>query len=378
MRILIAAWRSDLFGGMETYTRDLALGLERRGHTVAVVSDGIHRTGRPMSSEGVRVCRSWDEIGFAPDIIHGQCAIDTVAALSRFPLVPAVFQCHSAGPLSSPPRHPRIYRYLGMGPTFTQRLWIEFGFPESATEVVANPVDLNRFRVVRRPADTPANVLFYNSYHPPGSPTLEAVRAAVKRCDLELDCIGRPFGNVIERPEEVLPGYDIVFACGRSAIEAIASGCAVIVLSMTSCGELVRPPNFDRFRRANFAIPFNSLPPSVDGIAAEIANYNAAECAAVTERLRRDADAVRAMAQLEDIYDRVIDAHRTAGKNQDAEQRAVARYLRWMSEVVGLIDQARSSGFVPMNRASATISTSAQIAEAGARARPATNRQTFL
>jgi hypothetical protein len=378
VRILIAAWRSDLFGGMETYTRDLALGLERRGHSVAVVNDGVHRTGRPMSSEGVRVCRDWDEVGFAPDVIHGQSAVDTVAALSRFPVVPAVFQCHSAGPLSAPPRHPRIYRYLGMGPTFTQRLAIEFGFPEYATEVVANSVDLSRFRIARRPPDKPTKVLFYNSYHWPGSPTLEAIRVAVSRCGLELDCIGRPFGNVIERPEDVLPGYDIVFACGRSAIEAIASGCAVIVLSMTSCGELVRPSNFDRLRRANFAIPFNSLPPSANRIEAEIAAYAAADCAAVTFSLRREADVVRAIAQVEEIYGRVIDEHRTVVMDEGAEQRAVARYLRSITELVGLIDHARSAGFVPMNRSGATISTSIQISDAGARTRPAMASRTFL
>jgi len=48
-------------------------------------------------------------------------------------------------------------------------------------------------------------------------------------------------GATFEQPEEVLPNYDLVFAVGRAAIEAMAIGCAVIVADAYGLGGLVTP-----------------------------------------------------------------------------------------------------------------------------------------
>jgi hypothetical protein len=99
--------------------------------------------------------------------------------------------------------------------------------------------------------------------------------------------VGAPFGRTTSEPENLLPEYDVVFASGRSAIEALACGCAVVVLGRTSCGELVRLENFASLRDRNFSIPVNSPPPSPDRIVAALERFSAEECGVVSARLRQ-------------------------------------------------------------------------------------------
>ena len=258
MKILIPTLRSDLIGGKETFARDLALGLERHGHLAVVLSREHPYAGRAMADDGVRVCTDWDDIDFVPDIVHGQYPIDILVALTRYP--------DTAG-VSSPWRRrlqftPTASTHLSVrndDGVLANRLSVEMGLSRRSFVVAQNTADLSRFARVRERPSRLSKALFYNSYHQPGSQTFEAVRAASERCALELDCVGRPFGNRIESPEVILPDYDLVFACGLSAIEALCCGCSVIVLGMTSCGEMVRPENFTRFRAANFAGPLQRV-----------------------------------------------------------------------------------------------------------------------
>ena len=57
----------------------------------------------------------------------------------------------------------------------------------------------------------------------------------------------------MDKPELLLSQFDLVFAVGRSAIEAMASGCAVIVADRYGLGGLVTEMNFSAYRDANFA-----------------------------------------------------------------------------------------------------------------------------
>ncbi|MCB1494996.1 MAG: hypothetical protein KDJ86_04350 [Bauldia sp.] len=359
MKVLIPTLRSDLIGGKETFTRDLALGLERRGHTAVVLAEPHPHAARGMAADGVRVCTDWNDIGFAPDIIHGQHTVDTMVALTRCPDAPAFYQVHGAAAFSSPQPHPRIYRYGTMTGSLANRLSIEMGLPRQSFVVVQNTADLSRFANVREPPARPSKALFYSSYHRPESRTFEAARAAAEQCALEFHCVGRPFGNRIEQPEGFLPGFDLVFACGLSAIEALCCGCAVIVLGMTSCGEMVLPENFERFRAANFTIPFNAVPPSVADIVAAIETYDAMTLRGVTALSRTACDGSRMIGEMIDLYGTILAEHGMAERNEPAERRALAGMLRTWSPVVNLND--RHVTFEPTKWRSALRSIGAQI-----------------
>lgn len=338
MNVLIPTTRSDLIGGKESYVRDVALGLTRRGYRVAVLSDIAAPDIRSMQSEGILVCTDAGNLPFAPDIIHGQAIIDTLRALALNPGTPALYQVHGAGPLGNPLHHPRIYRYAGMTETTVVRVAIELGLPRSATVVIRNSIDLGRFAVVREPATRPKRALFYSSYHRPGSQTYEAVRAAVLASGMEFDSIGRPFGTRIEGPQNVLPAYDLVFAAGISAIEALGCGCAVVVIGMTSCGALVDPDNLDRHIASNFALAFNAPPADEHRVRAEIERYSASACAEVTRRVRIACDGERMLDVLVGTYEDIVAEHRRTPPSAEDERAAVAALLRRLAPLVGAID----------------------------------------
>jgi hypothetical protein len=285
-----------------------------------------------------------------------------MAAVIALPGVPAIFFSH-AGVRSVPiPRHPRIYRYAAMSPALATRLVVESAIEESAMNVVLNTVDLTRFTKVRRPPPPPAPALYNNSDHGPNGPLTIAIEKAANAAGLTLDCIGHRFGRVLERPQQALLDYDIVFTAGKSALDAMACGAAVITVGLTSCGELVGPDNFDRLRRANFSVGVNSVPPSPDGIHAEIGRYTPEGCAVVTARVREEADGELMILQMEEIYRKAIAAHAASTPDHLAEQRAVARYFRELVPLISLVHETTTgAGIAPMTGASARHLASAQV-----------------
>jgi hypothetical protein len=163
-------------------------------------------------------------------------------------------------------------------------------------------------------------------------------------------------------PERELPAYDLVFASGRSAIEALACGCAVVVLGRTSCGKLVRPANFDRLRQANFAIAVNSPPPSAAAIAADLDSFSTAECGAVTNRLRAEASFQQTVDTLLAHYEAVCARHRAAAPDLAAEARATARYLRRIVPLIKLTDRMLDGQWSSPTRASSFDELRAELA----------------
>jgi hypothetical protein len=53
-------------------------------------------------------------------------------------------------------------------------------------------------------------------------------------------------------PYRELPAYDVVFARGQSALEALVCGCAVVLLADGACGPLVTPENLRALAAEHF------------------------------------------------------------------------------------------------------------------------------
>lgn len=351
MRILITNNRLDLRGGAESYLRDLARGLQRLGHTVLAYSSDLGEQERLLEYDSVPVATDLENLPFLPDVIHGQHHLDAMTALLSLPGVPALYHCHGAVWRECAPRHPRIYRYLAMSRTLKERMMAESCIPEDRIELHLNGVDVERFKTIRELPDRPRKALFYNSHHRPESATLAAIREACARLRLELDCVGQRVGGRFDRPEEELPRYDVVFAAGRSAIDAMASGCAVVVIGRTTCGELVNQENYDRFRTVNFSMAVNSAPARVEEIAQQVERYSAVDAAQVTSRLRRDADSSLLVENLVRTYAHIIREHASAPADPAAELKAAGRYLRRLVPVIKMTDDAQHQDGLPMSRA---------------------------
>src|SRR5262245_54815484 len=81
--------------GSETVTRDLALGLLRRGHRPIVYSPALGTAADELTTRGVSTIDDLSDLGEAPDIIHAHHSIPCGEALIRFPHVPAIYVCHA-------------------------------------------------------------------------------------------------------------------------------------------------------------------------------------------------------------------------------------------------------------------------------------------
>ena len=363
MRVLLTNTRLDGRGGTESFMRDLARGLESRGHTLMAYGSDTQQQERLLENDVMAVATDLEHLPVRPDVIHAMHHLDAMTAIASLPGVPALYHCHGAVWRESVPKHPRIYRHLAVSTTLAERIAVEFNLAPDTITVLPNGVDLSRFRSVRSLPRRPARALFFNSRHRPDSDTLAAIREAAARLQMDLDCVGTPFGRSTREPEKLLPEYDVVFASGRSAIEALACGCAVVILGRTSCGELVRLENVASLRDRNFSIAVNSPPPSPDRIVAGLEHFSPEECAAVSARLRQEADFGQTVDALLAIYQQIVEQHRRAEPDPAAEMRAMARYLRRLVPLIKLTDRALDGEWASPTRADSVDALQAQLVQ---------------
>jgi hypothetical protein len=344
MNILITNHQLHRPDGSRSFVRNLGRHLERLGHSVAAFSSARATSAELLDEDMLRSTHDMENLPFRPDVIHAQHHLDAMIAITALPGVPAIYHCHGAVWRDCVPKHPRIYHYLAMSRTLAERMTVESNIARSEIKVILNGVDLTRFGNFRAIPERPARALVYQRAHGNDNDTVAAIRAAAARTGIDLDFIGQRFGRTITDPESVLPTYDIVFASGISAIEALACGCAVVVLGRTSCGEMVRPENFERLRQVNFSIAVNSPPPSADRIEAELRRFSARDCAQVSERMRREADFGASTTELVRIYEAVIEQHKATKPDLRAEILASSRYLRKIVPLIRTTDDALENG----------------------------------
>lgn len=330
MRVLITNSSVSTRSGTELYVRDLALGLLGRGHRPVVYTPKVGALAEELRNKTVPVTDSLDSVSARPDIIHGHHNLETMTALLHFPRVPAVFFVHdNLSRRDVPPASPRILRYVAVDQTCLDRLLCEHGVPEDRARVVLNSVDLSVFKPRGPLPPRPRRALIFSNA---SSAHYAAVREACARSRLPLDVIGHDSGNVCERPEEVLGQYDLVFAKARCALEALAVGAAVILCDFRGAGPMVTTAELDSLRRLNFGHRTLRSEIHPDAIAREIERYDAADAAEVSRRIRAEAGTERMVEEVVGLYSEVLEEYAASPEvDAEAELRAAAAYLRWLS-----------------------------------------------
>jgi len=329
VRVLITNFDLSMRGGTQLYVRDLALGLLKRGHLPIIYSLHLGEVSRELQVATIPVIDNLDAMAAPPDIIHGQQHLETMAALLRFPGVPAVYFCHGwFGWSSAPPRFPRILKYVAVDRATHDRLVFQNGIPDEQTEVLLNFVDLERFKP--RPAalpPRPLRALMFSNYAREAT-SIKVAREACERAGMTLDCVGENAGKSAARPEELLGQYDLVFAKGRAALEALATGGAVILCGLTRMGPMVTASEIDRLRPLNFGIRALDRPLNPETLASEIARYDPADAAEVSRRIRSTAGIDATIEAIISLYREVIAEHARRGAGDPHEEgRAAANYL---------------------------------------------------
>ena len=141
----------------------------------------------------------------------------------------------------------------------------------------------------------------------------------VSRLPLTTDLLadaGLP-GRILGAPEDELPRYGLVFAKARAAIEAMASGCAVILADYGKIGPLVTSANFDALRQENFGIAAITDPPDETALREAIARIDWDDAAKVSARIRAEAPFANTVADYLADYEAIrangpADAYRIA------------------------------------------------------------------
>jgi hypothetical protein len=291
--------------GTEIVTRDLALGLHRRGHHVAVYTSSLGPIATELQDGGVNVVTRLDEVG-QPDIVHGHHFVETAEVLLRYPTTRGVFVCHDrTASHSIPPRLGAVLRYVAVDENCLERLRQDWEIPAAHTRVIPNAVDLERFQPRPPLPERPARALVFSHYAAPGT-HVEIVRAACERYGLSVDVVGAGAGNVLANPETALLQYDLVFAKGRCALEAMAVGAAVVLCDAAGSGPLITPELAPRLRQWNFGARTLTDPLDVDRLQHEIQKYDAAVAAAVSAMIRQDASLDVALDRYEELYAEVM------------------------------------------------------------------------
>jgi hypothetical protein len=310
------------------YVRDLAIGLVKRGHQPIAYSTNLGEIADEMRAAGLTVINDLNQLSTPPDIIHGHHHLDTMTALLHFPDTPAIFVCHSATAWEeAPPRFPRIRRYVAVDHACRDRLTLEHGISEDQIQVIFNFVDMERFRPRSVLPPKPKRALIFSNQANKYTHR-ETVREACDRVGVSMDVVGYGAGSVSAAPELVLGAYDLVFAKGRSALEALAVGAAVILCDAIGSGEMVTTGNVERLRQLNFG--FRALHKSVRvaTLLKEISRYHPNNASQVSEFIRSNCGLGPALDALLLLYDEVIDEYRRApGRDQAAEGRATSAYL---------------------------------------------------
>ena len=314
LRVLITNWCVGHRTGTEVYVRDLALELQRQGHEPAVytlipgaVAEEIRRAGIPLVDNLQRP-------PFRPDVIHGHHYHPTMKALTRFPGVPAIFICHDhTSPHDVTPFHPRIRRYFGVSQLCLDRLRAE-GAPDVG--FLPNFVDLDRFQPRSPLPERPRRALIFSNYARSDT-QLPAVTEACRLAGIELDVVGGGVGRSVDRPEDLLGGYDVVFAKAKAAMEAMAVGAAVVLCDYGGVGPLVTAAAFAELRPLNFGFQALRGPLEPSAIVHQLERYDAADAGRVCDLMRSTGGLVDSVRRLADIYRDVVSEQSTATQTDD-------------------------------------------------------------
>jgi hypothetical protein len=290
--------------GTELYVRDIALRLKEAGHTPVCFSLRCGEVAQELQDGGVQVVSFLSEKHGPFALIHGHHRIETTLAAMAFPRTPVVSFCH--GPKAWPERPaflPNVVHYAAVDEACRARL-IEEGVPPEQITLLLNFADTRRF-TPRPPLPSVPRTALVFSNRASEQTHLPLLRKACEACGISMEVIGQDSGRLADRPEDLLPHYDIVFAKARAAIEAMAVGCAVIQCDYFGAGGLITTARFDAIRPLNFGYLSMTEPLEIEYLCGQIRAYDPVDAASVSRRIRGEASLDSAFPKLLALYDRI-------------------------------------------------------------------------
>ena len=309
MRVLLTQREMINRSGSELFTIEVAKELSERGHEVAIFCPRFGDLAGLVYSSGVRVKSRLIDLPWRPDVIHGQHHLQAMAAMAFYDDVPGVYFCHGINPwVERVPLHPRFLSYLITCPWMALRIEAEFGVDRQQIAIVPNFVNLRRFSRVRTPPPYPQRAVLFGGQGF-SKAQLRELKSACKSVGLSFDALGRAYGNSVSRPEIALLDYDLVFAIGKCALEALACGCAVIPVLPGQAGNLIDPTNLEKWSFSNFSPRYFTSASQVNAswLKEELMRYSPGAIVELSAKVRRENDLSRAVDTLESHYQAAVE-----------------------------------------------------------------------
>lgn len=306
MNVLITNIAVSEYTGTETYVKELAIELVNRGNLVEIFTLRMGDLSQELIEKGINVTSDLKKLKLNPDIIHAHHNITTLKAISFFKFTPVVYFIHDrTTEFDHPYRHKNILRYIAVDYNCKERYCLENNFKEEDIEIVYNWVNTDRFRLKEQINKQPKKALVFSNYLNDNNIYPE-IKEACKELGVEVEIIGYSSGNICLQPEKILYKYDLVFAKAKAAIEAMATGAAVIVCDFRGLGGMVTNSNMEHFRDFNFGMKLMTNVPTKNNLIAEINKYDSCDAIKVSEYIIKESNFLSVVSQLEEIYSTVI------------------------------------------------------------------------
>ena len=195
---------------------------------------------------------------------HNSCLQAAVAHSSK-----TIMTCHGVYPDLEQPAA-GANRYVAVSEEVQDHLW-HAGFQST---LVRNPIDCARFSSVTAIAPSLRRVLSLCQ----GEGANLLVEQACRSLGVEFISIN---GDRMYSPEALMQEVDVVVGLGRTAIEAMACGRAVLVLdsreySPAFMDGMVTESNLREFARSNFSGRARRITPTLEAVLEELSLYDPA------------------------------------------------------------------------------------------------------
>lgn len=314
--------------GAEMFTRDLALWLRRRGHAVTIFATAFGDMADELRHASIACITDMADMAARPDVIIGNTHHETVRALLHFHDVPVLTICHDrSSDHGRPAQFAQVVCHVAVDENCAERLVHEFGIARERIELIQNGVDLSRFLQRTALPASPRKALVFSNYASHDA-QIEEVRAACMQRGFALDVIGSSSGNHLPDPAAALGHYDIVFAKGRCATEALVTGNAVVVLDpISGMGEMVTAATVAHARRWNFGRALLTRPITRENVGAELDRYDAEDAREAGAWMRAHGGLDATLGALESCARHMTQQHPVIEVPAERRAEEVGRYM---------------------------------------------------
>jgi glycosyltransferase involved in cell wall biosynthesis len=330
LRILLTNTALEHRGGSELYLLDVARWLRDRGHAPVLYSARLGPLAETIRQQALPVIDDLARLADPPDVIHAQHHLPAMAALARFPQTPAVFFCHGWLPWEEAPlRHPAIRRYVAVSGATRERLVAEHAVPPVLVRTIPNFVDTRRFHPRGPIPPSPRRALVFSNQAVEGG-WVATLRQVCAERGIAVEVAGLRSGRSLPCPEQALGDYDLVFARGRSALEAMAVGCAVILCDAEGLGPMVSPENLDHLGNGNFGVQVLTDAHRPELMRRAIDAYDADAAGRVSALVRDTRALERVLPRVFAVYEEALADHAAAPHDPAEAVAAQGAYLAWL------------------------------------------------